>query len=64
MSGLLRAEPALFINVVSSIVALAIGGGLLSQANGDQIMQVAAVVIPAALTILAGFLTRQRVTPA
>ena len=61
MGNILRAEPALFINVAASIVALLIGGGLISQANGDGIMQVAGVLIPAALTILSGFLTRQSV---
>lgn len=61
MSTILRTEPAVFINVVSAVVALLVSAGLLTQANGDQLMQIAGVLIPAALTILAGWLTRSQV---
>lgn len=64
MSRLLSAEPALFINVVASVIGLLVGAGLLSQSNGDAVMQVAGVLIPAILTVIAGRLIRQRVTPA
>lgn len=63
-SKLLMAEPALFINVVAAFIGLLVGAGLLSQANGDAVMQVAAVVIPFALTLIAGRFIRSRVTPA
>ena len=61
MSKILRVEPAMFINVASAVVSLLVGAGLISQANGDTAMQMLGVLVPAALTILAGWLTRSQV---
>lgn len=61
MSKILRTEPAVFINLASAVVSFLVAAGLLSQANGDTATQMLAVVIPAVLTIISGWLTRGQV---
>lgn len=61
IQNILRLEPAIAINAVTSVVGLLVALGLISQANGDAVTTAAAAIIPAALTILASLLIRRNV---